>query len=92
MTAYGLEGQSYTSGRGREFFFPHNNNDGRSRDSSVGVQTGYELDGRHSNPDRGKIFLFSITSGPDLGPTQPIQWEPGVISQVVKRPRREADH
>jgi hypothetical protein len=44
--------------------------------------------GRSSSPCRGKIFHFSTSSRPNLGPTQPpIQWVPG-----VKRPEREADH
>jgi hypothetical protein len=56
-------------------------------DSSVGITTGYGLDGRGSNPGRGKIFVFSKASRPALGTTQPpIQWVPG-----VKRPGREAD-
>jgi hypothetical protein len=39
------------------------------------------------------IFLFTIASRTDLGPTQPpIQWIPGVLSLGVKRPGREADH
>jgi hypothetical protein len=59
-----------------------------SRDSSVGIATGYRLKGRRSNPLRGKIFLFSATSIPALGLTQPpIQWVPG-----VKWPEREPDH
>jgi hypothetical protein len=39
------------------------------------------------------IFLFTTTSGTDLGPTQPpIQWLPGALSLGVKRAGREADH
>jgi hypothetical protein len=39
------------------------------------------------------IFLFITASRTALGPTQPpIQWVPGVLSLVVKRPGREADH
>jgi hypothetical protein len=39
------------------------------------------------------IFLFTIASRTALGPTQPpIQWVPGALSLVVKRPGREADH
>jgi hypothetical protein len=44
----------------------------KSRDSSVGVATGYELDdrgGRSSSPDNVKNFLFSTSSRPPLGPT-----------------------
>jgi hypothetical protein len=44
------------------------------RDTSVGMATGYAMDGRGSIPDRGTIFLFTA-SIPALGPTQPpIQW------------------
>jgi hypothetical protein len=46
-------------------------------ESSVGIVTGYGLDGWGSNPGKGKIFLFP-TSRPTLGPSQPaIQWVPG---------------
>jgi hypothetical protein len=65
----------------------------KSRDISVGIVTGYGLDGRGSIPGRGKIFLFSIASRPVLRPTQPpIKWVPGAISLGVKRPGCEADH
>jgi hypothetical protein len=47
----------------------------RSRDSSVDIVTGYELDCRSPIPSRGKICIFSTVSRPALGPTQPpIQW------------------
>jgi hypothetical protein len=37
--------------------------------------------------------LFSTSSRPALGPTQPpTQWVPGAISLGAKRPGREADH
>jgi len=40
-----------------------------------------------------RIFLFTTTSRPVLGPTQPpIQWVPGALSLEVKRSGREADH
>jgi hypothetical protein len=66
----------------------------RSRDSSVGIATGYGLD------DRGVGVrvpvgsgIFSTSSRPALGPTQPpIQWVAGALSPGVKRPRCEADH
>jgi hypothetical protein len=55
-----------------------------SRGSSVGVVTGYGLDGRGV----GVRVLLSTLCRPVLGPTQPhIQWIPG-----VKRPGCEADH
>jgi hypothetical protein len=56
-----------------------------TRDSVVGIVTGYGLDdrgGRNSSPDRVKNFLFSTSSRPALGSTQPpIQWVPGLFSQ-----------
>jgi hypothetical protein len=68
----------------------------RSRDGSVGIATGYGLDdrgGRSSSPGRVKNFLFSTSSRPALGSTQPpIQWVPGALSPKVKRPGREANH
>jgi hypothetical protein len=39
------------------------------------------------------LFLFSITSRPALGPTQPpIQLVSGAVSPGVKQQRREAGH
>jgi hypothetical protein len=62
-----------------------------SRDSSVGIATGYGLDdqgGGSSSPGRVKTFHFSISSRPSLGSTQPpIKWVPGVKGQG-----READY
>jgi hypothetical protein len=38
-------------------------------------------------------FNFSTASRPTLETTQPpVQWAPRALSQVVQRPRREADH
>jgi hypothetical protein len=38
------------------------------------------------------VFLFTIASGPALGPTQPpFQWVTGALSLRVKRPERGAD-
>jgi hypothetical protein len=45
------------------------------------------------SPGRVKNFLFSASSRPDLGPTQPpIQWVPGSLSPGIKRQGREADY
>jgi hypothetical protein len=39
------------------------------------------------------IFLFTTAFRTVLGPSEPpIQWIPGALSLVVKRPEREADH
>ena len=44
-------------------------------DSSVGIATGYELDGPGSNPGGDEMFRPSSLV---LGPTQPpVQWVPG---------------
>jgi hypothetical protein len=69
----------------------------RSRDSVVGIATGYGPDwgveGRSSSPGKVKNFLFSTSSRTALGLTQPpIQWVPGALSPAVKRLEREADH
>jgi hypothetical protein len=49
--------------------------------------------GRSSSPSQFKNFLFSKSSRPALGFTQPpIQWVLGDLSPGVKRPGREADH
>jgi hypothetical protein len=67
-----------------------------SRDRVVGIATGYGLDDgedRSSSPGRVKNLLFSTSSRPALGSTQPsIQWVPGSLSLGVRRPGREADH
>jgi hypothetical protein len=64
-----------------------------SRDSSVGIEMDYGLDGWGSITDRGKTFLFSTASRPALGATKPpTQWVPEALSLGVKRPERESDH
>jgi hypothetical protein len=57
-----------------------------SRDSVVGIATGYGLRGRNSSLGRVKNFFFSTSSRQVLGSTQsPIQWVPGALSPGVKR-------
>jgi hypothetical protein len=50
------------------YYYHHHQESG----SSVGIPTGYWLDGRSSNPGRCKIFLFSTASTLALGPTYTI--------------------
>jgi hypothetical protein len=64
-----------------------------SRDSSVGVKMGYEVEGRGLILSRGKIFLFTSKSILVLEQNQsPIRWVLGAISLGVKRPGRQANH
>jgi hypothetical protein len=57
-----------------------------------GVSMGYTQDSRGWIPGRDKAFLFSTTSRPVLGPTQPlIQWVLGALFLGVKRSGREAE-
>jgi hypothetical protein len=61
------------------------------RNSSVVIATGYGLQGRHSIPGSGKIFLLFRECRPALGPIQPfIQWVPGTVYPGVKRSKCEA--
>jgi hypothetical protein len=65
----------------------------KSRASSVGIATGFGLDGRGSTPGRCKVFLFSIVSRPAVGPTKPpSQWVPVALSPRIKRQGLKADH
>jgi hypothetical protein len=53
---------------------------------------GYAVLGFDSRQRMG-ILLFTTVSRPTLGSTQPpIQWVPGALSLVVKRPVREGDY
>jgi hypothetical protein len=76
---------------GKSLVLPHV----KTRDSSVGTVLGYGLDDQGSTVrfQAGLgIFLFTA-SRTALGPNQPpIQWVPGFLSLVVKRPEREADY
>jgi hypothetical protein len=65
-----------------------------SRDSSVGISTGFELGGRGWIPGRGKKFLFSSQCPDRLwGPPSLLSnWYRGALSTAVKRPGHEADH
>jgi hypothetical protein len=65
------------------------------RDSSIGIATGYGLDGHAvgvPSPGEGKNFHLSMSSRPALGPTQPIHCVPGALSRGVGRQGYEADH
>jgi hypothetical protein len=67
----------------------------RSRDSVVSIATAYGLEDRGVGVRvliRSRIFIFSRSSTPALGPTQPpIQQVPGVLYPGIKRQGREAD-
>jgi hypothetical protein len=64
----------------------------RRTNSSVGIPTGYGLDGRGSIPKREKIFLFSsVQTGSGTHPAS-YPMDPGGFIAGVKRLGREADH
>jgi hypothetical protein len=62
-----------------------------SRDSLVGIATGYGLGNGIDSQQEQKIFLYFTASRPALGPETPAQWVPGALSLGVS-PGREADH
>jgi hypothetical protein len=65
---------------------------GASRDSSVGMATGYGQDEFNCRQGLG-IFLFTTASRTALAPTQsPIQWVQGAISLGVERSGCKADY
>ena len=62
----------------------------RGPGSSVGIATGFGLDGPRIESRWGRDFPH--LSRPALGPTQPpVQWVPG-LSRGKERPERDADH
>jgi hypothetical protein len=63
-------------------------------DSAVDIVTGYGLDdGGVGVRVQVVSRIFSTSSRPALGPSQPpIQWVPGALSPGVKRQGRESDH
>jgi hypothetical protein len=67
----------------------------RSRNSSVGIATGYEMDGREIGvrvPVQARFFS-SIRRPDRLRRSQPpIHWVPGALYPGVKRPGHEANH
>jgi hypothetical protein len=61
----------------------------RGPGSSVGIATGYGLDGPGIESRWGRDFSYSFR--PAMGPTQPpVQCVPG-LSRGIKRPGRDAD-
>jgi hypothetical protein len=79
------------------FFFDDDSNKNKyhfqSRESSVGIVTGYGLEQGFDSRQRHKIFLFSMAFRPALEPTQPpIKWAPEALFLGVKRPGYEAHH
>jgi hypothetical protein len=78
--------------RGTKNIYTHFNG---SRDSSVGIATGYGLDDREVEVSPGRVqkLYFSKSSTLALGSTLPlIQWVTGALSPGVKQPGRKADH
>jgi hypothetical protein len=66
-----------------------------SRNSSVGIVTGYRLDGREgrrSSLGKGKIFLLIVQTGSGAHPFYCPMGGAGGSFHEVKRPGPEADH
>jgi hypothetical protein len=65
----------------------------KNRGSSVGIETGYGLNGRGSIPGSIKIFLYSTASSSALGPTRPpFQRAPEALSPRIMQPEHESGH
>jgi hypothetical protein len=65
----------------------------QSQNTAVSVAMDYRVEGQCSNPGRGKMFLFSLSSRLALEHTQPpIHLVPGAVSLGVKQLKHEADH
>jgi hypothetical protein len=63
------------------------------RESAVGIETGYAMDGVRVSVGRGKNLHFSTSSRLALELTQPpIQWVLGTLSSGIKWLEREDDH
>jgi hypothetical protein len=62
--------------------------------SSVGIATGYDLEGPGSIPGRGNKFFSSPHKSRTWSGAHPASyhWLPGILLQRVKRPGLEADH
>jgi hypothetical protein len=67
---------------------------GKNAYSAIGIATGYGLDDRGVGvPSPGSVILFSTSSRPALGSTQPlIQWVLGALLPGIRRPGPEAYH
>jgi len=61
---------------------------GVGRDSSVGIETRYELDGPRIEYRSGARFTVTVQTGPGVHPTACT----GSLSRGVKRPGRGVDH
>jgi hypothetical protein len=66
----------------------------RRLSSAVGTATGYQLDDRAVGVELPlRSFLFSVSSRPALGTTQPpLQWVPETLFLGIKRQEGESYH